>query len=121
MFTICLCLLYTSWHQIVEMVQGLGHPLQLLPYDDWYHALSLAATTESSQTLHSLLLLLPHEQAETNWTNDWVNQAFDLQRVAALLRDSAIDCPSITAKLLDRLIEYAIEHRLFTAPSLMLS
>ena len=110
----------TSWHEVVRMVQGLGYPLQLLPYDDWYHALSQAAAAENSQALHSLLLLLPHEQADTNWTNDWVNQTFDLQRVAALLRDSAIACPRITEAMLERLIEYASEHRLFAAPALTL-
>ena len=108
---------------MVGVAQKLGYLLPLVPYQEWYNALIHAATSERSQGLHSLLMLMPQDQMTAALDRLSGKQAFDTQNTVAGLAGSGIRCPPIDASLLERMLPTAsaaaigCHQRLETTPS----
>jgi hypothetical protein len=102
---------------MIRMLQELGYPLRLAPYDEWRRTLLRTATSNRQHALHSLLTLVPQDHAAADWIDAWARHTFDTRNANAGLADYDLQCPEIDAPFLERMLADGVRRGLFDAPN----
>ncbi len=102
-----------TWQWVADVMQDLGYPFQLVPYHEWHSTLKQVAISDSSHSLHGLLMLMPQNPSTAGWIDPWINQQFDACKTVAGFAGSAIRCPAVDAVQLERTLADSLRRGLF--------
>ncbi|MDZ8187534.1 MAG: amino acid adenylation domain-containing protein [Nostoc sp. ChiSLP02] len=105
--------------ELFEFICSYGYQLQKLPYTQWKDELIASFRHSQENALHPLLSMMSEKVYENSLTIMELYQNtvdYDYQNTLKGLADSAITCPSMDAKLLDKYFSYFISSGFLNSP-----
>ncbi|GAA6615349.1 amino acid adenylation domain-containing protein [Scytonema sp. NUACC26] len=97
------------WSNVMTWLCSFGYSLEVIPYKQWRAALLKSAEHSTENTLYPLIPYFGEESSDDS-------VEFDCQNTLDGLAGTSIDCPSVSAELLNTYLSYYIRSGFLLAP-----